>query len=435
MKNKHFILIAVFGFFACFIQAQETPANKQNKSILIINGTAHLGTGEKINRSAIVLENGKITLVKNALTTTIDFNKYDTIIDAKDKHVYPGFIAPNTSLGLAEMDAVRASNDYREVGLFKPHVRSIISYNTDSEITPTVRTNGVLLGQITPRGGIISGNSSVVQFDAWNWEDAVILMDEGIHLNWPKTFNSSHWRSKAGPTEKSKKYDAKVEKITTFIKEAQAYAKGSPTEKNLRFEAMKGIFNGKKTLYVKASYVKEISAVINFKKAFSLPKVVIVGGYDAWMEAARLKENNIAVILRRTHSLPEREGDDIDLPYKLPKMLQDAEVSYCLQYTGDMEQMGTRNLPFVAGTAVAHGLEYEQAVMSVTINTAKILGIDQDYGSIEEGKSATLFVSEGDALDMRTNDVTVAFIDGRMINLNNHQKRNYEKYKRKYGVE
>lgn len=436
MKNLQYI-IALFFCSTLFFQnvAQETPAPVQNKSVLIINGTAHLGTGEKINRSAIVLENGKITLVKNALTTTIDFNKYDTIIDAKDKHVYPGFIAPNTSLGLAEMEAVRASNDYREVGLFKPHVRSLISYNTDSEITPTVRTNGVLMGQITPRGGVISGNSSIVHFDAWNWEDAVVLMDDGIHLNWPKTFNSNRWSSKPGPAAKSKNYETKVEEITTFIKEAQAYAKGSSKVKNLRFEAMKGVFSGEKTLFIRANYIKEISAVINFKKAFSIPKVVIIGGYDSWMEAARLKENNIAVILRRTHSLPEREADAIDLPYKLPKILHDAGVSYCLQYTGDMEQMGTRNLPFVAGTAAAYGLEYEQAVMAVSINTAKILGIDKDYGSIEEGKSATLFVSEGDALDMRTNDVTVAFIDGRMINLNNHQKRNYEKYKRKYKVE
>lgn len=416
-------------------KAQETPSPKQYNSILIINGTAHLGTGEKINRSAIVLKDGRITMVKNALTNTIDFNQYDTIIDAKDKHVYPGFIAPNTSLGLLEIEAVRATEDFHEVGVFKPHVRSLIAYNTDSEITPTVRTNGILLGQITPRGGVISGTSSIVQFDAWNWEDAVVLQDQGVHLNWPSSFKSSGWWAEPGPTKKSDKYLEKVEEIRTFFKEAEAYSKVPAAEKNLRFEAMKGVFSGEKTLYINADYVKEISAVINFKKAFSIPKVVIVGGYDAWLEAARLKENNIAVILRRTHSLPEREEDDVDLPFKLPKLLQDAGVNYCLQYTGDMEQMGTRNLPFVAGTAMAYGLEYEQAVMAISINTAKILGIEKDYGSIEEGKSATLFVSEGDALDMRTNDVSVAFIDGRMISLNNHQQRNYEKYKRKYGIE
>ena len=419
----------------CFVTAQETPAPKQYQTILILNGTAHLGNGEMINRSAIAIEDGKITMVKNALTNTIDYNKFDTVIDAKDKHVYPGFIAPNTSLGLEEIEAIRATKDFEEVGEFNPNIRSLIAYNTDSEITPTIRTNGVLLGQITPRGGVISGTSSVVQFDAWNWEDAVVMEDEGIHLNWPNSFKRSGWWAEPGPTSKSDKYADKVNEIYSFFKEALAYSKTEPEEKNLRFEAMKGLFNGEKTLYIHADYVKEISGAINLKREFSLPKAVIVGGYDSWMEAARLKENKMGVILRRTHTLPLREDDDIDLPFKLPKLLQDAGVSFCIQYTGDMEQMGTRNLPFIAGTAMAYGLTYEEAVMSISLNTAKILGVDNTYGSIEEGKSATLFVSEGDALDMRTNDLTVAFIDGRMISLNNHQKRNYEKYKRKYGLE
>ena len=158
---------------------------------MLLNGTAHLGTGEMINRSAIVLEKGKIVKVMNALTNTINNSEYDTVIDIKDKHVYPGFIAVNSTLGLMEIGAVRATEDFEEIGTYNPNVRSIIAYNTDSKITPTIRTNGVLLAQVTPRGGIVSGSSSVVHFDAWNWEDALIKEDIGVHLNWPRFMKSS----------------------------------------------------------------------------------------------------------------------------------------------------------------------------------------------------------------------------------------------------
>ena len=224
--------------------------------------------------------------------------------------------------------------------------------------------------------------------------------------------------------------------INTFFDEAVAYNKAANEgDKDLKLEAMKGLLNGEKTLYVNVSYIKEINDVINFKRKYKLQNVVIVGGYDSWMVTDRLKENNISIIIQHIHSLPNQPEDDIDLPYKLPKLLQEAGVSYCLQYYARMEQMGTRNLPFVAGTAIAYGLSYEEGVASITLNAAKILGIDKELGSIEVGKSATLFVSEGDALDMRTSNVVIAFIDGRMINLDNHQSRNYNKYKTKYGLE
>jgi imidazolonepropionase-like amidohydrolase len=160
--------------------------------------------------------------------------------------------------------------------------------------------------------------------------------------------------------------------------------------------------------------------------------MVVVGGYDAWMVADMLKENNVSVILKRVHSLPQRQEDDVYLPYKLPHMLFDAGVLFCLENSGDMEAMGTRNLPFYAGTAAAYGIDKEEALKLITLNTAKILGIDKTTGSLEEGKDATLFISNGDALDMRTNDVTSAYIQGRDIDVDNHQKKLYRKYSGKY---
>lgn len=423
------ILLLTFGLllstFYCVAQV-ETPAPAQKKSVLLVNGYAHIGNGEVIENAVIAFENGKLTMVADARVVKFDVSKYDTIVKLEGKHVYPGIIAPNSTLGLTEIDAVRASVDEAETGTINPHVRSLIAYNTESKITTTVRSNGVLLGQITPRGGLISGTSSIVQFDAWNWEDAAIKKDDGVHLNWPNIF--SRWNG-----EKNKNYDKSVETITTFFENAKAYCNIEfHTEKNLRFEAMRGVFNGTQTLFIHTNYIKEITEAITFMKKYEVKKMSIVGGYDAWMVAPLLKENNISVVLKRVHSLPERQEDDVYLPYKMPKILFDAGTLFCLENAGDMETMGTRNLPFYAGTAVAYGLTKEQALQIITLNTAKILGIDQICGSLEIGKDATLFISTGDALDIKTNKVVLAFIQGRQIDLNNHQKKLYEKYSEKY---
>lgn len=430
MKTKNIIALVTTFYFAlstfyCIAQV-ETPGLPQSKSILLLNGIAHLGNGEVIENSAIAFKEGKLTLVADARKIKIDFTAFDTIVKIEGKHVYPGIIAPNSTLGLVEIDAVRATRDMDETGMYTPHVRSIIAYNTESKITTTIRSNGVLMGQITPRGNYISGTSSVVHFDAWNWEDAAYKKDDGIHLNWQRMYN--WWDGK-----KNKKYKERVDQLNEFFANSLAYSKTeNPEETNLRFEAMKGIFSGEQTLFIHANFVKEITEAVAFAKNYEVQKVVIVGGYDAWRISDMLKDNKVAVILRRVHELPVNEDDDVSLPYKLPKMLHDAEVLFCLENSGDMEAMGTRNLPFYAGTAAAYGLDKEQALQLITLNTAKILGIDKTTGSLEPGKDATLFISTGDALDMRTNNVIAAFIQGRLIDLDNHQKKLFRKFSEKY---
>ncbi len=424
MKN---ILLIIQTSLVLGLNAQvETPAPIQTKKILLLNGIAHVGNGQIIENAAIAFENGKITMAEDATRIKIEFDHFDTIINIPNQHVYPGIIAPNSTIGLTEIDAVRATLDFDEVCEFTPHVRSIIAYSTDSKITPTVRSNGVLMAQITPRGGTISGTSSIVQFDAWNWEDAVYKEDDGVHLNWNNIF--SRWNG-----EKNKNYEKNVAELSSFFANALAYSKLIiQEEKNLRFEAMRGIFDGNKTLYIHANFVKEITEAINFSKKYSIKKMVIVGGYDGWMIADMLKENNIAVMLCRLHDLPQRQEDDVYLPYKLPKILFDAGVLFCLENAGDMEAMNSRNLPFYAGTAVAYGMNKEDALSLITLNTAKILGIDKTVGSLEVGKDATLFISTGDALDMKSNNVTAAYIQGRALDLDNFQKKLYEKYSEKY---
>lgn len=429
MKTKYITLATTFCFllstFNCIAQV-EIPAPAQTKSILLMNGVAHLGNGTLIENSVIAFKDGKLTTIADARVVKIDPKAFDTIINIQGKHVYPGFIAPNSTLGLVEIDAVRATEDMNETGNFTPHVRSLIAYNAESKITTTVRSNGVLMAQITPRGNVVSGTSSIVQFDAWNWEDAAYKKDDGIHVNWHRMYNP--WTGKA-----NEKYSENVNELKTFFTDALAYSKVAEyPEKNLRFESMRGLFNGTQTLYIHTNYVKEITDAVYFAKAYDIKKVVLVGGYDAWMVADMLKDNNVAVMLKRVHDLPINQDDDVYLPYKLPKKLMDAGVLFCLENAGDMEAMNTRNLPFLAGTTVAYGLTNEQALQIITLNTAKILGIDATCGSLEPGKDATLFISTGDALDMKTNNVEQAFIQGREIDLDNHQKKLFKKYSEKY---
>ncbi len=419
------ILIILSILTSLFVTSQE-----YNK-ILIVNGYLHVGNGQTIEKSLIGIEDGIITMVKNNLTTTYSPEEWDTIIDAKGQHIYPGLVAPNSTLGITEIDAVRATRDFDEVGAFNPHVRSQIAYNVESKVISTVRTNGVLISQATPRGGVISGSSSVMKLDGWNWEDATISASDGIHLNWPSSI--AYWKS---PKEKNKDYQKQKDEIFDFFEMAKTYALVAKNkEKDIRLEAMKDCFFGKKRVYIHANEIQQLIDIIEFSKHFNLAFPVIVGGYDAHLIAQQLIHAKIPVMLVRTHSLPKNEDDDIDLPYKLPYLLQKAGVQFCLQNAGDMEAMNARNIPFLAGTAMAYGLTMEEAIHSVTLSSCKIMGIENKYGSIEKGKSATLFISKGNALDMRTNQLTFALIEGVFMSLENSQNILYKKYKAKYERE
>ena len=407
-----------------------SEAQSPNK-ILLINGFLHKGNGETIKGALVGIENGKIELIKNTLAYSYQASDWDTIIDLQGQHIYPGFIAPNSTLGITEIDAVRATRDYREVGIFNPHVRSQIAFNVESKVISTVRTNGVLISQATPRGGIISGSSSVMKLDGWNWEDATIAANDGIHLNWPESIMNHRWSSE--PIKASEKYTEKKSEIYSFFEMSKSYSKMSKNDKiDNRMEAMKGVFNGEKRVYIHANELQQLMDIIDFAKHFNLNFPVIVGGYDSHLITRQLVDAKIPVMLVRPHSLPVNEEDDVNHCYKLPFLLQSGGVQFCIQNQGDMEAMNARNIPFLAGTAKSYGLTEEEAISSISLSSAQIMGIGKNYGSIEKGKSATLFVSKGNALDMRTNQVILGIIDGQFMTIENTQEKLYKKYAKKY---
>lgn len=429
--KKQTIYNLLFLFLSITISAQQTPASKQSTDFSIEGATAHLGNGEVIENSLIMFSNGKLSFVGSAL---VKIARMGTVIDASGKHVYPGFIIANSSLGLGEIDAVRATLDANEVGEMIPHVKSLIAYNAESKVVESVRPNGVLIGQITPRGSVISGTSSIVQFDAWNWEDAALKANDGVHINWPQSFSMGRaWRGEEEGLKPNKDYLKEVDKIASFMTNGKSYLNTSKSPKNLPYEALEGLFNGSQNLYIHANGVKEITDAVNFSKEMGISKLVIVNGNDAYKIADFLASNNIPVIIARSHRLPNSEDDDYDLPYKTAKLLVEKGVVVAIGMEGGMERMNSRNLPFYAGTSAAFGLDKEEALKLITSNAAKILGIDQFTGTLEVGKDATLFISEGDALDMRTNKLTDAFIQGRKISLETHQTELWQRYDKKYS--
>jgi imidazolonepropionase-like amidohydrolase len=434
MINNFRIYLSLIAFFSLIggqsVIAQSdvpVPAPKQSERICLKGGTVHIGNGQVIENAYVLFENGKVVDVfaTNNLKTDQTLGK---IIDVTGKQIYPGLIALNTILGLTEIEAVRATNDQGEVGAMNPDVRAVISYNTDSRVTPTVRSNGILYAQIVPQGGRVSGTSSVMQLDAWNWEDAAVKADEGLFITWPNMYKVKGWWAEPEGYELNKDYDKGVQDLKDYFNEAKSYAYSAHDKKNLRFEAMRKLFTEKENLYVRVDYVKEILNVIAFGEEMGV-NIVLIGGADSYMIADVLAQKKIPVILGKAHELPSYNDEDIQQPYKTPAILQKAGVLYALSIGGFWQQ---RNLMFEAGTAAAYGLSKEDALASITSNSAKILKLDDKIGTIEKGKAASFIISDGDLLDMRTSNISLAFIDGRQVNLDNKQKELYKKFSAKY---
>ncbi|MBC7902243.1 MAG: amidohydrolase family protein [Gemmatimonadaceae bacterium] len=435
MKKIIILINALFCLAPLFAQDDVYPAKESKGLIFITNATIHVGNGQVISNGTVKINNGKIEQVGAGIAATGDNAK---VVDAKGKHVYPGLILSNSDLGLREIaSGVRASNDFQEIGDFNPNIRSIVAYNSDSRIIGTLRTNGILLVNVAPQGGLITGTSSVVQLDAWNWEDAAYKMENAMHFNMPTLITrQSRFAAFLGLGQPSgdpvRQALDRIESVKSFFREAKSYlAESTHDEVNLQYESVKGLFAKTQKLFVHCDLVKQMLIAVDFAKEFGFD-VVIVGGSESWQIADLLKQSNIAVILSQEHSLPTTEDDDVDQPYKTPAALQKAGVLFALN--DDDQNTRSRNLAFNAGTAAAYGLTKEEALTAITLNAAKILGIADKTGSLEAGKDANIVISEGDILDMKTSIITNAFIQGREINLTDKHKQLYDRYQHKYGI-
>jgi imidazolonepropionase-like amidohydrolase len=406
------------------LQAQETvlPAKEQKGSFYLTNATIHIGNGKVIQNGTIKVTNGKIEAVGDNIAVPAGA---DNVTNLKGQDLYPGLI-----------------QDAREIGEMNPSVRSIVAYNSDSKVINTLRSNGILLANVVPQGNFVAGTSSVVQLDAWNWEDAAYKTDAGLHVYMPSLlprpsfggrgggFGMGNFGAQGG--DPVKEGLEKMEGLKTFFREAKAYQQLTDRKAtNLKFEAVKDLFEKKQKLYMHATTAKQILVALDFVKEFGFD-MVIVGGSESYQVADLLKQHDVSVILQQPHSLPTAGDDDVDQPYKTAAQLKKAGVLFSI--SDDDSQTRGRNLAFNAGTAAAYGLDKEEALAAITLNAARIMGVADKTGSIEVGKDANIVVSSGDLLDMRNSNVTAAYIQGRKIDLTDKHKLLNDRFEQKYEL-
>jgi len=421
--------------FSSLFANDQIPAPPQKQPILLKNGVIHTVSNGVINGS-ILFEKGKITHVGEYISPPAGAK----VIDLEGKHVYPGFIAAISGIGLVEINAVDVTNDHSERGDFNPNVRANVAYNPDSEIIPTTRSNGVLIANVAPGSGLVSGQSSIMMMDGWTWEDATFAHPSGLHINWPNMGIRTGGRFRMPAEKQIKRRTKGLKGLDDMIKEGRAYARLRQTQsrnaedyhnEDLRLESMIPYVQGKRPIYVHANEVRQIEAAVNWAKRQEL-KIIIVGGKDAWRTAELLKTNRVAVIYEGVTALPTRRYEDYDQAYKGPALLYEAGVQFCIATAGSAgAAYRLRNLPNQAAMAAAYGLPKDIALRSITLSAAEVIGIDDKVGSLESGKDATLFISNGDPLEIRTN-VLQAYIQGRKIDMNDRHKTLYHKYQEKY---
>lgn len=406
----------------------EIPGSRQTTPIALRNATVHTVTNGTINRATVLFSEGRITGVGADVVIPEGYR----IIDCAGRHVYPGFIAPVSTIGLTEIDAVRATRDMAEVGDFNPNARGETAYNPDSEIIPTIRYNGILLANVTPEGGIVSGMASLMRLDGWTRDDIAIKSRSALMLNWPTMdISTAPWESRSAD-EQRRETAKRIDALRELFRQAKAYATltaaGDTAKRDIRLEALARVFRDTLPVFVRASSRKQMEAALDFRREFGL-SMTLVGAADAPYMLERLQKEGVSVVIRRVHALPMRDEDAYDAAYTLPATLAAAGIPFAFSDDGGWQQ---RNLSFHAGTAIAYGLAPNVALRSLTLVPAQMLKVDATYGSIDVGKSATLFVSKGDALDARSNIVTHAFIDGREVDLSSRHTRLSTKYRARY---
>jgi imidazolonepropionase-like amidohydrolase len=428
MKNLLIGCLLTVSLFA----NEQIPAPPQKNPIILKNGFIHTISNGVIEGS-ILFNKGKIIRIAKYITPPKDCE----VIDLKGKHVYPGMIAAVSGLGLVEINAVAVTNDHSERGDFNPNVRTNVAFNPDSEIIPTTRSNGILIANVIPASGLVSGQSSVMMLDGWTWENATLSFPSGLHINWP---NMNSGARTDNDKKRLKAAKQQLDDLEKMIKDARAYARLRKTKsrlaenyhnEDLRWESMIPYVEKKLPIFVHANEVRQIEASISWANRHNL-EIVIVGGKDAWRTTDLLVKNRIPVIYEGVTSLPFRRFEDYDQAYKTPSILYEKGVQFCISdygYAGKAEQI--RNLPYQASMAASYGLPKEAAFRAVTLSVAEILGIDKKVGSLDEGKDATLFISDGDPLETRTN-IIQAFIEGKKIDMGDRHKSLYSKYKEKY---
>jgi imidazolonepropionase-like amidohydrolase len=423
---------------ACLCQAALAQAPPADTGILLRGGTVHTVSGPVIENGSVLMRNGKIVGVGKDLTAPEGYK----IIDITGKDVYPGMIDAASRLGL-ETNSREEASDAEELGQINPQLRAVTAVNPSSEQIPAARFNGVTSVIEMPEGDLISGQMSIIHLDESGSNSAMTVMPAtAIHLRFPAIVtrpprpheseeedeDPSALPEPIPYSEAKREYDQKMKALNTFFEEARQYRQAKRADPkalktDLRYEAILPVLDGTTPMFVTAVKVREIREAVQFAKREKI-KIILADAYEAYQVLPLLKANDIPVVLGPTHTLPMEEDDPYDRSYTTPAALYKAGVRFCI---GTFSSRNARNLPYEAAAAVPFGLPKEEAYKAVSLSTAQIFGIANRLGSIEEGKTADLIVSDGNPLEVMTH-IDMMFISGKAVSLDSRQKDLYEKY-------
>jgi len=408
-----------------------TPARAE--MLALTGGTVHPVSGPEIPNGTVLVDGTKISAVGAGVSVPSGAK----VIDCTGKHVYPGFVHANTVLGLVEIQTIEGSDDTRETGNLNPNQRAEVMYNPDSDFLPVTRLNGVTTVLSIPGGGAVRGTSALMHLDGWTAEDITVRAPAALHVQWPNMTPVHAFFELRSDEEQAKARDEQIKTISDAFDDARAYwtardaesGKGVPKhDDDVRWDAMRRALKGEIPVAFHCDALNQIRAVLKFCDQEKLTNVILLGGYDSWRIADELKRRNIAVIVGGVLATPNRGYESYDEAYTVAAKLSKAGVRYCIaDEGGSFAAANARNVPYHAAMAEAFGLDHDEALKSVTLYPAQILGAGDKIGSIEVGKLADLQVTDGDPLLVATHCEQVV-VNGKVVPMESRQTRLFKKY-------
>jgi imidazolonepropionase-like amidohydrolase len=390
-------------------------------------------SGPAIDRGTIVIRGNRIEAVGASVTVPAGAQ----VIDARGGEVYPGFIDARTSIGLNE-PGPRGFDDTNEMLEINASVKAQVAYQSDSDAIPVARVNGITTVAVVPSGGLIGGQIAVMNLDGWTWEEATLQPVAGVSFQFPPLVRGGGGGGGGGNTDANRKYedlkkerDAKVKRVEDLIARARAYGRLPAAERatDWNLAALVPVADLKQPMFVAANSEADIREAVAFAERAGI-RIVITGGLESPLAAPLLKDKNIPVILGSVLTMPAREDAHHAATYKAAGELAEAGVVFAFGTGG---AANNRLIPYEAAISVAWGLDRDRALRAITLDAAKILGVDDRVGSLESGKVANLFIATGDPMEMKT-QFTHVFINGRNVGTKSKHTELNERFSSRPGV-
>ena len=368
-------------------------------------------SGATIKNGVVLVKDGKIEKVGSAKEISIPKN-YAVV---SSKVVTPGFIDARSVVGLSGALNIPTDQDQLEKSSpIQPELRAIDAYNPEEKLVAYVRDFGVTTMHTGHGiGALVSGQTMVVKTKPGKIDEVTLVPMEMLAM----TIGSSVEGNFTSPGTKAKQ----IAMIRTEFLKAQAYMQkqnDKDTAKrpaiDLKYEALSKLLKGEVKALITVNSSNDIMNAIRLAKEFKF-KLVIDGAAEAYRMIDEIKACKAEVILHST--MARNAGDMVNMTRESAAILTAANIQVSIEtgYEGYVPK--THVLPFEAALAVTYGLPYEEGLKSITLNPAKLLGIDKRVGSIEQGKDADLVLFDGDPFEYLTKILKV-MIDGQWVSKN-----------------